>query len=154
MTAEDITPQAAVLKRFRELLREQRDRFREYLTVLDKQQDAIEGGAAEALLAHVDLEEHLVQDICNIQKVIERLEALYRTLSPRDPAGDAEVSGLKASLEGLKQEAATRSQRNRDLLAERMTEIRSELKSLRGNPYARRSIYADTGTPSMIDLKG
>jgi hypothetical protein len=36
-----------------------------------------------------------------------------------------------------------------------MTAIRSELKSLRGNPYAaRRSIYADTGAPFMIDVKG
>jgi hypothetical protein len=36
-----------------------------------------------------------------------------------------------------------------------MTELRSEIKSLRGNPYAaRRSIYGGEGSASLIDIKG
>jgi hypothetical protein len=36
-----------------------------------------------------------------------------------------------------------------------MAEIRSEIKGLRGNPYAeRRSIYADSGGASMVDVEG
>jgi hypothetical protein len=153
MTAEELTQRVAVLKRFRELLQSQRDRFREYLNVLDKQQETIEKGDTEALLSHVELEEHILRDIFNIQKVILPLEAMYHTLSPAD--GEGEVSSLKVSLEGLKREAAARSERNRGLLSLRMAEIRQEIKSLRGNPYAaRRSIYADTLSPSLIDLKG
>jgi hypothetical protein len=155
MTAEEHTQRVAVVKRFRELLKSQRDRFREYLNVLDKQQDVIERGDTEALLAHVELEEHIVRDIFNIQKVILPLEDLYHTLTGAEHAADGETVSLKASLEGLKREATARSARNRDLLSVRMTEIRSEIKGLRGNPYAaRRSIYADTGAPSLIDLKG
>jgi hypothetical protein len=138
-------------ERIRELLRSQRDRFREYLTVLDKQQDVIERGDTEALLAHVELEEHILRDIFNIQKVILPLEDLYHTLS----ADDEETISLKASLEGLKREAAARSERNRELLSGRMAKIRQEIKNLRGNPYAaRRSIYADSVAPSLVDLKG
>ena len=153
MTAEELSQRVAVVKRFRELLQSQRDRFQEYLTVLDKQQDVIERGDTEALLAHVELEEHIVRDIFNLQKVIDPLEDMYHTLAGREP--DGETVNLKAALEGLKREAAARSERNRGLLSVRMTEIRSEIKSLRGNPYAaRRSIYADTLSPSLIDLKG
>jgi hypothetical protein len=157
MTAEELIQRVAVLKRFRELLQTQRDRFREYLTVLDKQQDVIQRGDTEALLAHVELEEHIVRDIFNIQKVILPLEDLYHTLTAREPESraDEETISLKAALEGLKREATARSERNRELLSGQMAEIRQEIKSLRGNPYAaRRSIYADALSPSLIDLKG
>jgi hypothetical protein len=143
------------------MLRAQRDRFREYLDVLDKQRDVIERGDTEALLSHVELEEHVVTDIINIQKVIDPLETMYRGLAapggnaPVPAGGEAEVPGLKAAVERLKQEAVARSKRNRSLLSGRMAEIRSEIKSLRGNPYAaRRSVYAESGSPSIIDVKG
>jgi Ca2+-binding EF-hand superfamily protein len=155
VTAEELTQRVAVLKRFRELLQAQRDRFREYLNVLDKQQGLIERGDTEALLAHVELEEHILRDIFNIQKVILPLEDLYHTLTDQGSSADEETVSLKAALEGLRREAAARSERNRELLSGRMAEIRQEIKSLRGNPYAaRRSIYADTLSPSLIDIQG
>jgi hypothetical protein len=161
LSTEELNHRIAVIKRFREMLQAQRDRFREYLNVLDKQQAVIERGDTEALLSHVELEEHIVTDIFNIQKVIDPLETMYHSFAssggtmPVPAGGEAEVTGLKAAVERLKQEAAIRSERNRDLLSKRMTEIRSEIKSLRGNPYAaRRSIYAEGGSPSIIDVKG
>ncbi|WP_010260304.1 flagellar export chaperone FlgN [Treponema primitia] len=158
LPAEEINRRVAILKRFREMLRAQRDRFQEYLNVLDKQQDIIEKGDTEALLSHVELEEHIVTDIFNIQKVIDPLEDMYRTVTAQpgtNTEGETEVSGLKAAVERLKREATVNTTRNKDLLAKRMTEIRTEIKSLRGNPYAaRQSIYADTAAPMMIDVKG
>jgi hypothetical protein len=156
---EELDQRIAALTRFRELLRAQRDRFREYLAVLDKQQDVIARGDTEALLSYVDLEEQLLKDIFNIQKVAGPLEDLCRGLSAADrgaPAGEeAGIRGLKATVERLREEAAANTARNRGLLARRMTEIRSEIKGLRGNPYAaRRSVYADGGAPRMIDVEG
>jgi hypothetical protein len=142
------------------MLRTQRERFQEYLTVLDRQQDVIARGDTEALLSYVELEEHIVKDIFNIQKVIDPLERLYRDLASfgmaKAHAGEeAELQGLKTTVDRLKKEAAANAKRNRDLLSRRMAEIRSEIKSLRGNPHAaRRSIYADSGAPRMIDIKG
>jgi hypothetical protein len=163
LSEEEVSQRVAILKRFRELLRTQRDRFREYLNVLDKQQETIEKGKSEDLITHVEMEEQILTDIFTIQKVIDPLEDLYRTVtgetgSPAGAApdeGDAEVAGLKTALDGFKREAAARTERNKELLSKRMAEIRSELKSLRGNPYAARpSIYADTGSPNLIDLEG
>jgi chromosome segregation ATPase len=163
LSQEEIDRRVAVLKRFRELLRAQRDRFREYLTVLDKQQTTIEQGNSEDLLTHLEMEEQILTDIFTIQKVIDPLENLYRTVTGEagTPAGtapdegEAEISGLKTALEGFKQEAVVRTERNKNLLSKRMAEIRSEIKSLRGNPYAARpSIYADIGSPALIDIEG
>jgi hypothetical protein len=164
LSEEEISRRVAILKRFRELLRSQRDRFQEYLTVLDKQQETIEKGNSEDLITHVAMEEQILTDIFTIQKVIDPLEDLYRTVTneagaPADAApvdeGEAEVSGLKTALDGFKREAVVRTERNKELLSKRMAGIRSELKSLRGNPYAARpSIYADTGSPTLIDLEG
>lgn len=164
----ELAQRVAVLKRFKALLREQRDRFQSYLEALDRQRGVIESGSAGDLLAHVELEERIVADIFAIQKVIDPLDGLYQSLvsgsaavsggSPSEGAGhDHDVSGLKAALEDLQKEAISRSSRNRELLSRRMTELRTEIKSLRSNPLAahiRRSAYSGANTASLIDIKG
>jgi len=149
---EEIQHRVAVLKRFRELLVRQRDRFHDYLEVLDKQQDVIRSGDADALISHVELEEKIVADIYAIQKVVDPLEAVYRVAYPDK---ESEVPSLKTALKELQSEVLARSERNRELLSSRMNEIRGEIRTLRGNPFtARRSVYANEGGASLIDLKG
>jgi phosphoglycolate phosphatase-like HAD superfamily hydrolase len=150
---DELVRRVAVLKRFRELLRQQRDRFQQYLEVLDKQKDIIERGNTEALISHVEMEERIVADIFSIQKVIDPLEDMYRAAYPDREAED--VPKLKAALEELKSEAVIRTERNRELLSSRMADIRQEIKALRGNPYAARpSIYAGAGSAELVDLRG
>ena len=60
LTQEEIDERIAILKRFRKLLEEQRNKFREYLDVLEKQQSAIENGDTDAMLAHTELEQQIV----------------------------------------------------------------------------------------------
>ncbi len=163
----ELAQRVAVLKRFKILLSQQRDRFKSYLNLLDKQQNVIESGSAEDLLAYVEIEEKIVSDIFSIQKVIDPLEEMYYSVvSGGSPAkisekvgtdNHDEVPGLKASLEKLKNEAVMRSTKNKELLSKRMLEIRAEIKTLRNNPYAaagRRSSFGAVNTPSLIDLQG
>ena len=166
ISPEELAQRVAVLRRFKTLLTQQRDRFRSYLDMLDKQQQIIENGNTDALLACVDLEEKIVADIFSIQKVIDPLEDMYHTVvsgfSPGQAAStalqaDDEVPGLKAALEDLKSEAVIRSSRNKEMLSRRMVELRQEIKSLRDNPYAaksRGSVYASGGTASLVDIQG
>jgi hypothetical protein len=162
----ELTRRVAILKRFRTLLAQQRDRFRSYLEVLDRQKDIIEGGTAEELLAHVELEEKIVADIFSIQKVIDPLEDMYRAavsgFNPRTASREtgqedtSDVPGLKSALEGLRNEAVIRSTRNKELLSRRMVELRSEITALRSNPYAataRRSAW-NGGSGSLVDIRG
>ncbi len=152
LSSEEVERRVAVLKRFRELLVHQRDRFRDYLTVLDRQKDVIEQGDVGALEAHVEMEEGIVAEIFAIQKVVDPLEELYLSAYPER---EAEVPPIKAALEELKTEAAKRSKRNRELISRKMEGVRSEIRALRANPFAaRRSVYADAGQASLVDIKG
>ena len=149
----ELSQRVAVIKRFKELLKAQRERFLEYLDSLDKQKDVIQRGTADEVMHHVELEEKIITDIFSIQKVIDPLEEMYHTTKQNaaTPEPD-EVSGLKDTLESLKGEAVIRSERNKELLSQRLTEIRSEIKSLRSNPYTRRRI--NIVTPTQIDIRG
>ena len=156
----ELAQRVAILRRFKTLLTQQRDRFKSYLDLLDKQQNVIEGGSAEELLTYVEIEEKIVADIFSIQKVIDPLEEMYYSvISGQNPAkipvrsdnsNPDEVPGLKASLEKLKSEAVIRSTKNKELLSKRMLELRSEIKALRNNPYAARNRnFNDTNTASF-----
>ncbi|MDR2718634.1 MAG: flagellar protein FlgN [Treponema sp.] len=169
ISPDELKRRVAIIKRFRELLSQQRDRFRQYLTVLDKQKDVIEKGNAEALMAHVELEEKIVGDIFAIQKVIDPMEAMYQASFPAGtlPVGvlsgeargipaetQSEVPRLRAALEELRSEAVLRSAHNREILARRMEEIRQEMKTLRTNPYAiHRSAYSNESAV-LVDIAG
>jgi hypothetical protein len=182
-TKQDISPselsqRVAVIKRFRELLTAQRDRFKAYLNTLDRQKDVIQSGSTDDLLHHVELEEKIVSDIFSIQKVIDPLEKMYHDARMGTPvatstgtstgvrpggtaldksrfetSGGDEIVSLKEALEGLKAEAVVRSEQNRELLAKRMAELRSEIKKFRSNSYDRRRLDSSPAS-SYIDIKG
>ena len=150
----ELTQRMAVVKRFKELLEQQRERFRVYLAELDRERLAIGTGSADEIIAHVDLEEQIVEDIFSIQKVIDPLEVMYNAAGPYLPAND--VSSLKAALDDLKIQAAARSGQNRDLLSRRMADINSEIQTIKNNPFiskVRHALYQNV-TSSLIDIMG
>ena len=148
----EVDERIAVLKRFRILLTKQRDRFRTYLDSLELQKDLIEQGNTEDLSEHIELEEKIVGDIMAIQKVITPLQTMYNSAWNADEP--PEVPELQKTLKKLTVEAKKRCDRNKNLLQERMTGVRNEIKELRSNPFKRRSPYAASAAPAMIDIKG
>jgi len=157
VSEKELERRVAVVKRFRELLLRQRDRFRNYLVVLDKQQISIKSAGADDILAHVELEEQIVADIFSIQKVIDPLEVMYNAAFSAEQCPNDDITSIIAVLEDLKQEAIARSSCNRELLSARMTEIRSEINAMKNNPFAsgaRRPVYHNYNTASLVDIKG
>ena len=166
LSSSELERRVAILKRFRELLSQQRNHFQQYLNVLDKQKDVIEKGSPDDLIVHVELEEKIISDIFAIQKVIDPLEAMYQanfsapisSISASGinnlPGEVQEVPSLRAALEELRSEAVTRSDRNRRLLAKRMEELRQEMKTLRANPYAINRSSFSQESAALIDIKG
>ncbi|MBR7064567.1 MAG: flagellar biosynthesis protein FlgN, partial [Treponema sp.] len=57
LTQQEFEERVAILKRFRTLLEQQRNKFREYLNVLEKHQESILEENTEALVAHTELEQ-------------------------------------------------------------------------------------------------
>jgi len=154
ISADELAQRVAIVRRFRELLIQQRERFHNYLAVLEKQQDIIKTGSAEELLAQVELEEQIVADIFSLQKVIDPLENMYQAAIPSSPGDD--VPALKIALESLKTRAISQFAHNKDLLSSRMAELRSEIKELKNNPFvgATRSMYQHSVTASLVDIEG
>jgi len=175
ISEDELAQRVAVVKRFKALLVQQRDRFRSYLSVLDKQQLLIGYGSPEEITAHVELEEQIVADIFSIQKVIAPLEIMYNAVGNTTGAatGATTVAGgnlddlgtfitindvpeLQATLEDLKNQAVVRSLRNRDLLSSRMEEINSDIQTIKNNPFlskARNALYQNV-SPSLVDVMG
>ena len=159
ISTAELNQRVAVIKRFKELLKAQRDRFHEYLSVLDRQKEIIQTGSSEELIQHVELEEKIVSDIFSIQKVIDPLEQMYQSTrafkleKTIEKAAGEEVFSLKEALDGLKAEAVLRIGQNKELLTKRMVELRSEIQSLKSKSYIRRP-FNNGPNPSMVDIQG
>ena len=151
LTQEQINERIAILKRFRELLKEKRRKFRDYLVVLEKQEEMIASDNIDAIVQHTELEQSIVSELYTIQKVIDPLEEMYKTAHPDMP--DNEIPKLQTDLEQLKKDVLVQNEKNRELLKTHMQILRQQVVSLK-NPYAKkRSIYAsDVNIATRIDI--
>lgn len=145
ISQEELNERVAILRRFRTLLEQQRGKFREYLTVLEKQQDSISSENTEALLAHTELEQQVVKNIINLQKVVVPMRQMYNSVR----AGEAAASDDQKTIESLQQDLTDLQERvlaqnkiNRDLLKVHIGQIKIQLAGLK-NPYKNlHSVYA------------
>lgn len=148
LTKDEVDQRVAILKRLKTTLSRQRDKFRDYLKVLDAEQASIQTQAADTLRSQVELEEQLAVEIHAIQRVIDPLEAVMRETNV---ASDAEVTELRSSLTALQTRVAEKSQENRGLLEKMMAALSGEIVRLRPtrgrNPYA-----AAQNTSVLVDI--
>ncbi len=150
LTQAQIEERVAVLKRFKSLLEQQRNKFREYLHVLECQQNKIELDDGDALIAHAELEQQIVANISNLQKVIEPMQSMYNAVA-LGPGVSVEqkqgVQKMQSDLADLQKRVLAQNERNRELLKVHIEQIKNQLsKAQVANPYrGQRSIYADTG---------
>jgi flagellar biosynthesis/type III secretory pathway chaperone len=152
-TDEELGQRVAALRRFRELLVQQRAKFENYLKVLDHERSDIESGDVDRLAAHVEIEEAIVSEIFTFQKVIDPLERIYRAAYPA-AAEDPDLPELRGTLEELKVEVLRRNAENRALLKRKMETVRSEIAGFRNPLSARSSVYARQGEGALVDIQG
>ncbi len=147
---DEIDERVAILRRLRRLLEDQRAKFREYLTVLEKQQEDIRSDDTDAMASHAELEQHIISNIYTLQKVIDPMEAMYHSVYPS--AGE-NIPRLKAELSVLQRQVLAQNEKNRELLKSHMTELRRQISTLK-NPYAKRSgIYSNSDqSAGIIDI--
>ena len=103
LSKEELDERIAILRRFRSLLEQQRDKFRAYLRVLELQEPQITGDDAALLNEHTELGSLLVHDIGELQKVIVPMQALYRSrhAAACSPAEAVPVEQLQEELDRL-----------------------------------------------------
>lgn len=143
ITQEELNERVALLRRFRSLLEEQRNKFQEYLNVLEKQQDSITSENPENLLAHTELEQQVVKNIANLQKVIVPMSKMYKAgNSAPSLSEDAEITKIQNDLSDLQNKVLKQNEINRDLLRIHIEQLRTQITNFK-NPYKNnRSIYA------------
>lgn len=143
ISQEELDERVALLRRFRSLLEEQRSKFQEYLNVLEKQQDSITDENPESLLAHTELEQQVVKNIANLQKVIVPMKKLYTAKVPHESLEeDAEITKIQNDLSDLQNKVLKQNEINRDLLRIHIEQLRNQISNFK-NPYKNnRSVYA------------
>ena len=146
----EIAERVAVLKRFRTLLEQQRLKFREYLTVLEKQEKSICDENTDAVLQHTELEESIIAEIFTIQKVIDPLEYMYTNICKNE---HSDIPHLKTDLDDLQKRVLAQNKKNRELLQTHIIGLRQQIASLK-RPYSHKeSIYAGTArTATLVDV--
>jgi len=150
---QELGQRVATLRRFRELLTQQRAKFENYLELLDRERSDIESGDVDKLSAHVEIEEAIVSEIFTFQKVINPMEELYRAAYPA-AADDTELPELRGTLDELKDEVLRRNAENRALLKRQMDAVRAEMAGFRNPLASRSSVYAHAGEAALVDISG
>ena len=151
LTQEQIDERVCVLKRLKELLQQQRVKFQEYLSVLEKQEFSIADGDSQKLTVHTQLEENILNNLQNLQKVIVPMEEIYR----QTHQNDSEIPVLKADLTVLQEKVQAQNEINRSKLTSSLAAVRTKLNNF-NNPYKKaKSVYAKTQTTAtMISVEG
>ena len=153
LTQAEIDERAAILRRFRSLLEQQREKFREYLQVLESQGKVIEDENTDSLLAHTELEQQIASHIISLQKVIKPMELLYQERISGGEVEEDEIPRLQADLERLQRQVLDRNQTNRNLLKVHIGQIKERLGSV-ANPYRHsKSVYAQSAqVANMVNI--
>lgn len=143
LSNEELNERVSLLKKFRSLLEQQRNKFREYLNVLEKQQVSIAKEDPQALIAHTELEQQVVKNLANLQKVIVPMAKLYKSSVPEQNQ-ETQITQIQNELTDLQNKVLEQNKINRDLLRIHIDNIKQQIQSF-NNPYKNaRSVYAQS----------
>ncbi len=137
----------AILRRLREMLARQRDRFDAYLRLLERQKNAIDERDTGRLLEQVEMERSIIAEVKSLRKVIAPLEALYQAAYP---GTEDTVPQLQATLDTMGKTIAAHNARNRQMLRDRMQELRQEINALHAWPKT--APQFSTVSPNLVDI--
>ena len=147
-TDKEIEQRVTILRRLRETLATQREKFSNYLALLEKEEEIIRNGNLDKLESQVEVEQSIISEIFTLQKVIRPLDELYRKSYPLK---ETSILNLESSLENIKKQVLVKNDRNRLLLKEKMALLRQEIKDLRSG-YSMKSPFRKIGTPTLVDI--
>lgn len=148
LTKEELEERVSILRKFKALLEQQRNKFREYLTVLEKQEASIKSENPELLLAHTELEQQVVKNLSSLQKVIIPMSKMYKNLNISSGNEDSQsIKEIQNELTSLQNKVLEQNKINRDLLRVHIESIKMQIQNFK-NPYKNlRTVY---GQPQKI----
>ncbi len=127
-TSSETAHRVAVVRRLKTLLEEQREKFGEYLELLERESDAIARRDTAALMGQVEHERRVVQAIVSFGRIIGPIQEVYLTLYPER---NRDIETLKAAVEQMRNDVVKKNEANRVLLRARMNELKDRVESLK-----------------------
>jgi len=144
LSRAEIEERTRILRDFRAALVRQRERFRQYLELLETAPDE---PLTDLEDIRFDMEKSIVREIASFERAIEPLEVMYREY---DPEAAAEIPQLRAALSRTREEVVRRTELNRDILKQQLTSLRREISGLR-LMKRNKTLYA-APQPNTIDI--
>jgi phage shock protein A len=133
LSTAEFNERVTILRRFKQALARQRDRFRAYLDRLEQRSAADD--PKDDLEFYVELERSVVHEIARFERTIEPLETLYRA---HDPDGSSEIPVLRDALYRTRDEVLRRTRENEQTLRDQVDALRGEIAALRQGRSSRR----------------
>lgn len=154
LTDSEISQRVLILKRFKQLLEQQRAKFQEYLQVLEAQEFEIENEDIEKIAQHAQLEKSVMAEISTLQKVIDPIENMYKSFARHGNFTHEvlETENLKKDLKNLQMNILVQNKRNRDKLQVHLINLRKQIAQLKSFPE-QKNLFTNEDSASMIDLK-
>ncbi len=153
-TEQEIDERVEILKKLKSLLESERNKFREYLKVLETQEISIQNEDTVSIAAHTKLEEEVVKNISNIQKVIVPMTELYKSAKTENPLeNDENILKIQNDLTELQKKVSIQNQKNQNLLRTILPKVKVQIENFR-NPYKNlKNVYGQTGaTGSLVEV--
>ena len=117
-----------IAKKIRKTLLDQKGRLEDYLYLLEKEEEDIINKDPEKLIAHIDLEKNILNELSLLKKVINPLEFAYFN-SPYKK--DISLLGLKNSINKLSDQIKEKSIKNKEELKIALDKVKAELRGIR-----------------------
>lgn len=127
-TSSETAHRIAVIRRLKSLLEEQRDKFGEYLELLERESQAISRRDTAALMGQVEHERRVVQAIVSFNRIIGPIQEVYLSLYPER---NNDIESLKAAVDRMRDDVVKKNEANRVLLRARMNELKDRVESLK-----------------------
>ena len=162
LSRDELDQRIAFLRRFKDALVRQRQRFQHFLDLLERGAE-VDASPEDALEFHVAVEEAVARDIALFERTIMPLEALYEAHSKDD---DTDIPQIRLALRKTRDEVIRRAHANKAHLKHQIEEISSVVSTtsqtdLRKSSQASRTPgfrisafrHDPVDTPVLVDLK-
>lgn len=157
LSEAELNERIAILKRFRQLLQQQRNTFQKYLLVLENQHEKIESNDGDSVAAYTDLANQIVKNLASLQKVIVPMRGMYKAIGAEIPLSEHKnIDEIQANLEEMRQKVLKQNERNRILVQNHMKQLKNQLGTMNAlNPYrGKTSVYSErTAVGSLISIE-
>lgn len=138
-----------IAKVIRKNLTAQKSRLKEYLKILDHEKEDIINEDPDKLIAHIELEHNIIDELSSFKKILDPLEIMYFN-SPFKKQDD--IIDIKKDIEMLTDHVKIKSVSNREKLDSVLFKVKADLKGMNKKKVSRNS-YTEADS-TLVDING